>query len=62
MDILKLDLSRRAFNCLKRSGILTIKDLTNTSEYELRHIPKLGTASINQIKSKLDQRGLRLKI
>lgn len=37
-----LDLSVRAYNCLKRAGILTIRDLVEKSENEMMKIRNLG--------------------
>ena len=48
-----LDLSPRAYNCLKRAGICTIDALRYMSEEDLHHVRNLGRKSIAEIKDKL---------
>ena len=48
-----LELSVRAFNCLKRANIHTIGDLTGKSENELGKIRNLGKKSVEEILEKL---------
>jgi DNA-directed RNA polymerase subunit alpha len=48
-----LELSVRAFNCLKRAEIDTLKELTEKSEEELTRVRNLGKKSVDGIKSKL---------
>ena len=48
-----LDLSPRAYNCLKRAGICTIDALRYMSEEDLHHVRNLGSKSIAEIKDKL---------
>ena len=49
-----LQLSKRAYNCLKRGKINTINTLCNTERSELDRIPNLGKNSIKEIIEKLD--------
>ena len=48
-----LELSVRAFNCLKRANIHTIGDLTGKTEDELGKIRNLGKKSVEEILEKL---------
>jgi DNA-directed RNA polymerase subunit alpha len=56
-----LDLSVRSFNCLKRQGVNTIGQLTETTEADLLNIRNFGAKSIEEVKDKLQQMGLGLK-
>jgi DNA-directed RNA polymerase subunit alpha len=62
MPIEDLLLSQRPFNCLKRAQINTIGDLVTRTEEELMGLPNFGKQSIDEVKAKLDERGLALKI
>ena len=55
-----LDLSLRAYNCLKREGINTVGDLIQRSEAELMDIRNFGQKSIDEVKGKLEELGLGL--
>lgn len=59
-----LELSVRAYNCLKRAGINTIADLLDKSIDDLRKVRNLGSKSIDEIEEKLQnhpQGGFTLK-
>ncbi len=56
-----LDLSVRSYNCLKRSGIDTIGNLTALSEGEMMKIRNLGQKSYDEILHKLATLGLSLR-
>ena len=56
-----LDLSVRSFNCLKRAGINTVKDLVAMTEDELIKVRNLGRKSLEEVKAKLEDDGLSLK-
>ena len=56
-----LDLSVRSFNCLKRAGINTVKDLVAMTEEELIKVRNLGRKSLEEVKKKLEDDGLSLK-
>ena len=56
-----LDLTQRSYNCLKREGIHTIGDLINHTEQDLIDIRNFGMKSIDEVKEKLEARGLSLK-
>jgi DNA-directed RNA polymerase subunit alpha len=62
MPIEDLLLSQRPFNCLKRAQINTIGDLVARTEEELTNLPNFGAQSIAEVKGKLDERGLALRI
>ena len=53
-----LDLSVRAYNCLKRAGILTLRDLTDKSENEMMKIRNLGKKSLKEVIDKVRSMGL----
>lgn len=56
-----LDLSVRAYNCLKRVNINTVGDLTEKTEEEMMKIRNLGRKSLKEVVTKLRERGLDLK-
>lgn len=56
-----LDLSIRAYNCLRRSRIDTIRELTNKTELDLMRVRNMGRKSLLEIKTKLEDLGLSLK-
>jgi DNA-directed RNA polymerase subunit alpha len=57
----ELDFSVRTYNCLKKERIDTIGELLTLSEKSLLEIRNLGSKSLNEIKEKLAERGLRLE-
>ena len=54
------DLSVRARNCLRKMDIRTLADLLRVTEAELRSYKNFGESSLEEIKTMLAQRGLRL--
>jgi DNA-directed RNA polymerase subunit alpha len=60
MPISDFELSTRARNALKKMGIRTVGDLLRISEAEMMAYKNLGEATLLEIKSVLNQRGLRL--
>ena len=56
-----LDLSERPRNCLKRAQINTIGELVTKSEDDLLNITNFGQKSLDEVKQKLDERGLSLR-
>ncbi len=54
------DLTVRARNSLRKMNVRTLGDLLRITEAELRNYKNFGEASIEEIKSMLAQRGLRL--
>ena len=62
ITIEELDISVRAFNCLKRAGIETIGDIVNKSESEMiRDVRNLGSKALEEIKEKLSNFCISLK-
>ena len=62
LSIEDLDLSERPRNCLKRAQINTVGELLLRSEEDLLNITNFGQKSLDEIKLKLDERGLSLRI
>ena len=60
MTIEELDLSVRAFNCLKRAGVNTVNDLINKSPEEMMKVRNLGKKSLEEVISKLQSLGFDL--
>lgn len=58
----ELDLSVRSYNCLKRAGINTVHDLTEKTEPEMMKVRNLGRKSLEEVKVKLADLGLGLKM
>ena len=56
-----LDLSVRSFNCLKRAGIHSVRQLLDFSENDLLNIRNFGVKSIEEVKDKLASMGMSLK-
>ncbi len=56
-----LDLSVRAYNCLKRAGILTLKNLVDKSENEMMKIRNLGKKSLKEVMDKVKELGLSFR-
>ena len=60
-QIEELDLSVRSYNCLKRAGIHSVRQLVEFSENDLLNIRNFGVKSIEEVKDKLESMGLGLK-
>ena len=56
-----LDLSVRSYNCLKRAGIHSVRQLVEFSENDRLNIRNSGVKSIEEVKDKLESTGLSLK-
>ncbi len=56
-----LDLSVRSYNCLKRAGIHSVRQLVEFSENDLLNIRNFGVKSIEEVKDKLESMGLSFK-
>ena len=57
----ELDLSVRAYNCLKRDAIHTLQDLTAKSESEMMKIRNLGKKSLKEVIDKVRDMGLKFR-
>ena len=62
LPIEDLDLSERPSNCLKRAQINTIGELLTKTEDDLLNITNFGQKSLDEVKMKLDERGLTLRV
>jgi len=62
MTIEELDLSVRAFNCLKRAGINTVAELVQRNQEDMMKVRNLGKKSLEEVEQKLVALGLRLKV
>lgn len=61
MVIEDLDLSVRSYNCLRRAGINTVKDLIEKTEDDMLKVRNLGKKSLEEVMKKIDDLGLKLK-
>jgi DNA-directed RNA polymerase subunit alpha len=61
LPIEDLDLSERPNNCLKRAQVNTIGELLTKTEDDLLNITNFGQKSLDEVKAKLDERGLTLR-
>ena len=61
LPIEDLDLSERPRNCLKRAQINTVGELLTKTEDDLLNITNFGQKSLDEVKQKLDERGLSLR-
>ncbi|MCQ2815287.1 MAG: DNA-directed RNA polymerase subunit alpha [Bacilli bacterium] len=61
ISIEELDLSVRSYNCLKRAGIQTVRELAERSEDDMMKVKNLGKKSLKEIKDKLAGHGLSFK-
>lgn len=62
MTIEELDLSVRSYNCLKRAGINTVEELASKSELDMMKVRNLGKKSLEEVKVKLEELELGLRI
>ncbi len=60
LTIEELDLSVRAFNCLKRAGVNTVGDLINKSPDEMMKVRNLGKKSLEEVVAKLESLGFNM--
>ena len=57
----ELDLSVRAYNCLKRDAVHTLQDLTAKTELEVSKIRNLGKKSLKEVLDKVKGMGLKFR-
>ena len=57
----ELDLSVRAYNCLKRANINSVGDLTEKTELEMMKIRNLGKKSLKEVIDKIKEMGLKFR-
>ena len=53
MTIEDMDLSMRAYNCLKRAGIHTVAELVQKNQEEMMKVRNLGKKSLEEVEQKL---------
>lgn len=56
-----LELSVRAYNCLKRAAINNVQDLVNKSENEMMKIRNFGRKSLKEVMDKIKEMGLSFR-
>jgi DNA-directed RNA polymerase subunit alpha len=61
MQIEDLELTVRSYNCLKRAGIGTVKELCDKTQDEMMKVRNLGRKSLDEILQKLNDMGLQLR-
>jgi len=61
MTIEELDLSVRAYNCLKRAGINTVYELVQRNQEDMMKVRNLGRKSLEEVEQKLAALGLGLR-
>ena len=61
MTIEELDLSVRAFNCLKRANINTVGELVQKDQDDMMKVRNLGKKSLEEVEQKLAVLGLSLR-
>jgi hypothetical protein len=58
MPIEELNLSMRAYNCLRRSGLITLGQVWEKNEEELLSLRNFGRKSYDELREKLDELGI----
>jgi DNA-directed RNA polymerase subunit alpha len=61
MPIEELELSVRSYNCLKRAGIGTVKELCDKTSDDMMKVRTLGRKSLEEVLQKLSDMGLSLR-
>ena len=61
MTIEELDLSVRAYNCLKRAGINSVAELVQRNQEDMMKVRNLGKKSLEEVEQKLATLGLGLR-
>ena len=61
MTIEELDLSMRAYNCLKRAGINTVAELVQRNQEDMMKVRNLGRKSLEEVEQKLEVLNLSLR-
>jgi DNA-directed RNA polymerase subunit alpha len=60
MPLAELNLSVRAMNCLESEHITTVRDLVQRTEDQLLEVRNFGETTLNEVRKKLTELGLRL--
>ena len=61
MSIEEMDLTVRAYNCLKRAGINTVAELVQRNKEDMIKVRNLGRKSLEEVEEKLTNMGLKLQ-
>ena len=61
MNVEELDFSQRTFNCLRRAGILTLRQLAAVNEGDLVGIRGFGKKSLQEVRERLSHHDIELK-
>ena len=61
MTIEELELSVRAYNCLKRAGINSVAELVQRNQEDMMKVRNLGRKSLEEVENKLAELGLALR-
>lgn len=61
MTIEELELSVRAYNCLKRAGINSVAELVQRNQEDMMKVRNLGRKSLEEVENKLSELGLALR-
>jgi DNA-directed RNA polymerase subunit alpha len=61
MPITELNLSVRARKCTTKLGIMTVGDLVRRTAEDLLECKNFGVTSLNEVREKLSDRGLKLR-
>ena len=61
MSIEEMDLTVRAYNCLKRAGINTVAELVQRNKEDMIKVRNLGRKSLEEVEEKLANMGLKLQ-
>ncbi|MBS1724053.1 MAG: DNA-directed RNA polymerase subunit alpha [Armatimonadetes bacterium] len=57
----EMDFSQRTFNCLRRAGIMNLRQLATVNEADLTSIRGFGKKSLMEVRDKLAEHGIELK-
>src|SRR5690606_30148061 len=60
MPLAELNLSVRAMNCLESEMMTTVRDLVSRTEDQLLEVRNFGETTLNEVRSRLADMGLRL--
>ncbi len=60
MSLAELNLSVRAMNCLESENIHTVRDLVTRTEDQLLEVRNFGETTLNEVREKLSELGVRL--
>lgn len=61
MNIDKLELSVRAYNCLKRAGVNTVEDLCNKTSEDMMQVRNLGRICLEEVCKVMEVNGLKFR-